>query len=243
MFCNKCGGNLPDDAKFCAQCGNVIERQSDSADDSAAGGENTLNGDRQPVQQPAQQQMQQPAPQPAQQAAPGYQPNNARQYRPNQQNFYPPVYRRTNKGCIIAAIIVIVIVAAAAVLLIAGGGIIDFNFNFSTAKITDLNTSTGINEQTSEPVDISSTFAPDSPVIYVTGIIRNAPQGTEIQAIWVHVDSNSSLDGPVLQIEGSRWFSFALTKDVQDFPIGDYKVKILLDGKQVNTADFQVVSQ
>ncbi len=148
-----------------------------------------------------------------------------------------------NKGCIIALTIMIVVVAAIAVLLIAGGGIIGFNFDFTTARIMDLNTSTGINEQTSEPVDITDTFAPDSPVIYVTGTIRNAPQGTGIQAIWVHVDSNSSVDGPVLQIEGSRWFSFVLTRGDRDFPIGNYQAKILLNGRQVRAVKFKVVAQ
>lgn len=28
MFCNKCGTQLPDDAKFCANCGNVTDNQA-----------------------------------------------------------------------------------------------------------------------------------------------------------------------------------------------------------------------
>ena len=27
MFCNNCGNNLSDRAKFCARCGNVVERE------------------------------------------------------------------------------------------------------------------------------------------------------------------------------------------------------------------------
>ncbi len=28
MYCNKCGAQLPDDAKYCNVCGNMVQRQS-----------------------------------------------------------------------------------------------------------------------------------------------------------------------------------------------------------------------
>ena len=68
MFCEKCGNQLPEDAKFCANCGAMVEPDDSAAPETAAP---VVEAPAAPVAEtPVVEQPFQPVQQPAQPVAP-----------------------------------------------------------------------------------------------------------------------------------------------------------------------------
>jgi len=117
------------------------------------------------------------------------------------------------------------------------------NFSFSSANFANIKMASEINEDTLAPVIVTKVFAPDSPIIYVTGEVKNAPSGTVIKAEWIYTQNEP--DEPIGTGEDTveattNVFEFHLTNGGDPFPVGTYNIKLYLDGKVKAEVGFSV---
>jgi hypothetical protein len=126
-----------------------------------------------------------------------------------------------------------ILAAVVAILLsiLACGG------SVSTANIADAWMSTD------EAGNTRTTVFTQDAVFYAQVDLRNAPDDTNLKAVWIAVDVEDT--EPNLTINeteintGSGLVHFQLSND-NLWPLGKYKVEIYLDGKLAKTLEFEV---
>ena len=102
--------------------------------------------------------------------------------------------------------------------------------SFTTANITDLKMASTV--QDNLPVDITNVFTTTSPVIYATGTLKNAPDGTVLTAEWYYLDASPEIfiDSATLQpTDVNTSFSFSLSIPDNGWPTGKYEVRFFID--------------
>ena len=225
MFCPRCGTQNADGTRFCACCGAPL---ADQPQDTA--------GQYQPGQ-----------PEPPAYGQPRNGPYQSGQYQsgpyPHGQPPYaqppygqPPVKKKKKRGCLIAVLIVAVLLIGLIVAAALSGG----ELSFTTANVAEAYTTSGVDPVSGEPLDHTDTFSEWASGIYAAAYIKNAPDDTEVTAIWYHIPTDSSLASEdVLSVSGNTWISFSLTNP-NGFTPGTYKIEILIDGKVAETLEFQV---
>lgn len=155
------------------------------------------------------------------------------QYPPAQ----PAVKPKKKKRWLIAVIIIAIVLVALILGIIFGGG----SCSVTTANLTDAAMASKIDANTMEPITKTKVFAVDTPVIYATALLKNAPEDTKITAKWYYVTDDfdiASVD--VMSTETSQYVSFTLTQPDAGFPVGDYKVELYIDDKLSETLEFEV---
>ena len=116
------------------------------------------------------------------------------------------------------------------------------SFSVTTANYTDLTVAADVDENNG-PVGRTNTFAVDSPMVNVTGVLKNAPEGTIITAEWYYLESD-----PVVLIDGASYesldttttFYFSLSKPNAGWPVGNYEVKLYIDEEYKESVTFKV---
>lgn len=114
--------------------------------------------------------------------------------------------------------------------------------SFTTANFSDLQMASEIDEDNNPVVPVDS-FTVDSPVIYVTGTLNNAPEGTVIKAEWVYVEEEPPIyiDSVELEaVEITTSFNFNFTKPDNGWPVGKYEVRLYIDNEQEEIMTFHV---
>ena len=117
----------------------------------------------------------------------------------------------------------------------------------STASLSDAVMAETVDPISSEPLEITDTFTPETAQIYVVFQV-SAPAGTEISSQWVLVGGEDGAYGeiakfswtPFAKIETPIWMHFYLDRSDQAWPVGSYQVSLLLDGEEVQTLLFKV---
>ncbi len=96
------------------------------------------------------------------------------------------------------------------------------------------------------PIGVTDTFAPKQPKIHIIVTVNNAPNGTTVKAALTALDAgsaippNTKLGEPSLNVSGSQNADFFFEPTSQGFPVGTYKVDILLNNKFDRTLSFTV---
>jgi hypothetical protein len=110
-------------------------------------------------------------------------------------------------------------------------------FNVSTANIGE-----AILARDADAADPTTIFAQDE-TIYAVIELANAPDDTNIRAVWIAVEAdNTDPDFLIDQVEltsGSGQINFSLTND-RLWPVGRYKVDLYLNDTFDRTLDFEV---
>ncbi len=112
----------------------------------------------------------------------------------------------------------------------------------TTAYFSDLQTAVSINEN-SEPTALSDVFLMSSSIIYVTGVLNDAPTGTNMQADWYYNDSDPAYliaSAELTTIESTSPFHFSLLQPDNGFPSGAYEVQLSVDGTYQTSVYFTV---
>jgi hypothetical protein len=107
---------------------------------------------------------------------------------------------------------------------------------------TDLAMTTQINADNT-PVFTATVFPTNSPVVYVTGVIKNAPTDTVAMAEWYYLETDSPffIDSADMTTEFTDTsFNFSLSIPDNGWPAGSYEVKLYIDGKLKNTVAFEL---
>jgi serine/threonine protein kinase len=100
--------------------------------------------------------------------------------------------------------------------------------------------STGVNNDTMKPVNITSQFTPTTQVLYVTAKLDNAPEKTNIKFEWYFMGANQLIDTAVLTTGGTRYISSNLNRANNAWPVGKYEVRIYVNGTPVKILPFIV---
>jgi len=114
--------------------------------------------------------------------------------------------------------------------------------SFTTANFKDLATASAI-DSNNQPVTIVSEFSPTTPTIYVTGVIANAASNTMIKAEWIFLDTDPITvitDYSILINDTTVNFYFELSKPTNNWPVGQYEVRLYIDDVLKDTVTFTV---
>jgi hypothetical protein len=126
---------------------------------------------------------------------------------------------------------VIVIVIIIALVIIFGSG----------PSISNIESASEIDFETFEPVLKTSTFSPSTPEIFVTFDIDGYDIGTFVVGEWYYVTDNTLIDEVTLTTQyESQYAYFSLTRPFAGWPVGDYKLDILISDEVVETVEFNV---
>jgi hypothetical protein len=122
------------------------------------------------------------------------------------------------------------------------------NFSVSTANITQAVLAKDVKGDTFEPVDPTSTFPTDQPVINLVVSVANAPSDTKVKTVWTAVDvgdaapANTKIDEAEVTLDASGNTHFTLSSPSTGvWPVGKYKVEIYLNDKLDRTLEYTVV--
>lgn len=114
--------------------------------------------------------------------------------------------------------------------------------SFTTANYSNLVISSGI-ESDYTPINVTNKFSTNTPEIYISGKVNNAPTGTVISGQWFYMDNE-----PVIFIDESKYvvqdtttsFYFSLSIPDNGWPVGEYSIQLFIDGKIQKTLNFSV---
>ena len=116
----------------------------------------------------------------------------------------------------------------------------------TTASLSKAAMAKSVDETTKQPIEAASVFTSDTPVIYCTVKLSNAPSDTEIKAEWIYVEgeaeemTNYLIDEDISIAEGTQYLSFSEARPETGWPRGEYKVVLYIDGKESLSVPFTV---
>jgi hypothetical protein len=116
----------------------------------------------------------------------------------------------------------------------------------STANITQAVLAKDVQGNTYEPVNPTTTFAPDQALIHLVVSVANVPSGTKVKAVWSTVDvgsaapANQQLLEKEATMDASANVHFSINNNAGPWPVGKYKVDVYLNDKLDRTLDFTV---
>ena len=118
--------------------------------------------------------------------------------------------------------------------------------SFTTASLSEATMTTTVDENM-QPLDTTDVFTPDTPEIFCTFKLSNAPPDTEIKAKWVYIEgeledvSNYLVDDKwSTTTDCTRYISVSIIRPYDGWPKGDYKVILYVDDKEELSVPFYV---
>ena len=112
-------------------------------------------------------------------------------------------------------------------------------FSVTTANITNAHMSSDVDD-----TQQTSVYSTTAKTFYCYFDLNNAPDSTVVKGTWTLVsaegyDSNSEIDSA--EITGSdNSYYFSLDRSGDSWPVGKYKIDLYIDGKMVDTVEFEV---
>lgn len=121
------------------------------------------------------------------------------------------------------------------------------DFSISTANIPQAVLAKDVQGDNFEPVDPTSTFPIDQPVIHLVVTVANAPEDTKVKTVWTAVDVGAAAPANMLIAEaevtldasGNAHFTLSIP-DSGAWPAGKYKVEIYLNDKLDRTLEYTI---
>ncbi len=108
------------------------------------------------------------------------------------------------------------------------------------ASLSDLEVGTEVDDETKAVLSPEETFGTNNQYLYASVFLKNAPENTNLQAIWFR--EGRQIDGPIeISAIGSRHVAFSTKRPLDGFPRGEYSVTVkVLDSDEKITKDFSV---
>ena len=107
----------------------------------------------------------------------------------------------------------IVAVLLGALIILSGCSV-----SFTTASLSEATMATRVDQNTKQPLGKTDVFKSNTPVLYATAKLSNAPSDTKVTATWVATDAEGGekdleIDTVTVTAEGTRYVSFTLSND------------------------------
>jgi hypothetical protein len=113
-------------------------------------------------------------------------------------------------------------------------------------KVTSIVACEQVAGQGTIPINVTETFAPESPEIHVLARLENAKAGTKVRGVWISVDAvstpNYEIDSSEAELrKGAEDLAhFSMTRPQKGWPVGNYRFELYLDGKMAGNLPFSV---
>jgi hypothetical protein len=121
------------------------------------------------------------------------------------------------------------------------------NFSISTANITQATLAKDVKPDSLEPIDPTTAFPVDQPVIHLVVNVANAPSDTKVKAVWTAVDvgdvapANTQVAEVTVTLDASGTAHFTLSvPDTGAWPVGKYKADVYLNDKLDRTLEYTI---
>jgi len=117
--------------------------------------------------------------------------------------------------------------------------------SFTTASLSEATMCQSVDKDM-RPVNAISVFNADTPKIFCSVKLSNAPPDTEIKAEWIYIEgevedlNNFLIDDWSATTEGTHYISTSMTRPYDGWPGGEYKVVLYIDGKEKLSVPFTV---
>ncbi len=113
---------------------------------------------------------------------------------------------------------------------------------YNSAKISEIKICTQIDPTYKSPIDPSDKFSPDTPKIFCTAKLSNAPEGTSVLAEFYYLEQGEAkvAEKKLTDLSGTRYVSFVLAPSAAGWPRGKYKAVLSLNDKIVGETGFYV---
>lgn len=111
--------------------------------------------------------------------------------------------------------------------------------------ISEVTMAKSVDSRTKEPKEKTSVFSPSTEVIYAAVKLEDAPRNTEVTAVWTVVDvagveTGYEIDEASLTADGTRYLAFSLARESEKWATGKYVVKIYVNGKLADMANYSI---
>jgi hypothetical protein len=95
------------------------------------------------------------------------------------------------------------------------------------------------------PVRATSVFNTDTPKIFCSVKLSNAPSDTEIKAEWIYIEGEEDLKNYLIDdwsvtTDGTHYISTSMTCPYDGWPRGEYNIVLYIDGKEKLSVPFTV---
>jgi len=143
---------------------------------------------------------------------------------------------KRSKGIFISLIVLIVILLIIIFVIVFGDG---EGKSYSSAHFEDVSISSDMDQTAMTPIGISDVYDMNTPAIYITAILKNAPEATLIRTEWWY-EVQMVFDVDLESTEINQTYYSSVSKPDTGWPSGNYHINLMLDGNLYQTATFSV---
>jgi hypothetical protein len=117
--------------------------------------------------------------------------------------------------------------------------------SFTTASLSEASMCQSVDKDM-RPLNAADVFTTDTPEIFCSVKLSNAPADTEVKAELIYVKgelegvTNHLITDYSLTADGTRYLSFSVIKPDAGWPKGEYNVVLYVDGKEKLSVPFTV---
>ncbi len=114
-------------------------------------------------------------------------------------------------------------------------------FSRDKAKLSEPAMTDRVDPETQAPLAIGSRFSPDTGSLYATIKVSDAPEETEVKAVFFLVgDGEQQIAEDAIVTNGTGYMGFSLNPPPSGWPKSRYKVQFFLNGKQKEELFFTI---
>lgn len=117
--------------------------------------------------------------------------------------------------------------------------------SFTTASLSEATMCLGVDSE-ARPVSPTDEFGVNTPEIYCSVKLSNAPDETEVLSEWVYVKGEAegitdyTIDSVAITTDGTRYLYFSIPRPDAGWPVGEYLLNLYVDGKEEVSVSFTV---
>jgi len=116
------------------------------------------------------------------------------------------------------------------------------------ARVLSITTSKAVVEPGYWAVDVTRSFAPDSPEVHVVALLTETERGSRFTGRWISLDATDTRNVVIAAIDqqvpgdGRARLHFRLARPTNGWPAGNYRFDLYSAGKRVAKVGFAVIA-